>query len=150
MEVIQVPLRKDVFEKLQRLAEPLVDDPSSVIERLVNHWESSPRRSEARASSVSTAKQKYWSSARGERFPLGAKLRAKYLGQSFEAEVTSHGIEFNGETYENPSSAGIAAKESVGTTGKAANTNGWEFWEMFEPITQSWFSIDKLRKESLA
>lgn len=36
--------------------------------------------------------------------------------------VTTSGIEFNGRTYDNPSSAGIAAKESVGTNRKSANT----------------------------
>ncbi len=42
MEVVQVLVKKEVFDSLKRLAEPLVDDASSVIERLVNHWEKSP------------------------------------------------------------------------------------------------------------
>ena len=124
MEVVQVPVRKEVFENLKRLAEPLVDDASSVIERLIKHWEKSPP-APANAASQVPGVPSVWRSARGERFPIGAKLRAKYLRHTFEANVTINGIEFNGNSYDNPSSAGIAAKESVGTVRKAASTNGW-------------------------
>jgi hypothetical protein len=86
-----------------------------------------------------------WRSARGEKFLVGTQLRANYLKHSFEASVTADGIVFGGRTYDNPSSAGIAAKESVGTMGKAASTNGWEFWEMQDSKTKRWISIDVLR-----
>lgn len=144
MEVVQVPVKKEVFENLKRLAEPLVDDASSVIERLIKHWEKSPPAA-ANATSQVPGIPAEWRSARGERFPIGAKLRAKYLRHEFEAKVTVNGIEFHDKTYDNPSSAGIAAKKSVGTVGNAANTNGWNFWEMQEPSTKRWISIDVLR-----
>lgn len=147
MEVVQVPVKKEVFESLKRLAEPLVDDASSVIERLIRHWEKSPPAPTKTASHVPGLSAE-WRSARGERFPIGAKLRARYLRHTFEANVTVNGIEFNGKTYDNPSSAGIAAKESVGTVGKAASTNGWDFWEMLEPSTKRWVSIDTLRAKN--
>jgi hypothetical protein len=147
MEVVQVPVKKEVFESLKRLAEPLVDDASSVIERLINHWDKSPPVA-AKAASQAPGLPAVWRSARGERFPIGAKLRARYLRHTFEANVTINGIEFNGKTYDNPSSAGIAAKETVGTTGKAASTNGWDFWEMLEPSTKRWVSIDTLRAKN--
>ena len=142
MEVVQVTVKKEVFESLKRLAEPLVDDASSVIERLIDHWEKSPPAAAKAASQGSPAE---WRSVRGERFPIGAKLRARYLSHTFEANVTINGIEFNGKEYDNPSSAGSAAKESVGTVGNAARTNGWDFWEMLEPSTKRWVSIDTLR-----
>ena len=147
MEVVQVPVKKEVFEGLKRLAEPLVDDASSVIERLIKHWEKSPPAA-TKAASQGPGTPAEWRSARGERFPIGAKLRARYLRHAFEAIVTINGIEFNGKTYDNPSSAGIAAKESVGTVGKAASTNGWDFWEMLEPSTKRWVSIDTLRTKN--
>lgn len=147
MEVVQVPLKKEIFESLKRLAEPLVDDASSVIERLIKHWENSTAAPGSR-NVEAPAMPSEWRSARGERFLIGAKLRARYLRHTFEATVTSNGIEFNGKTYDNPSSAGIAAKESVGTVGKAASTNGWEFWEMLEPSTNRWVSIDTLRAKN--
>jgi hypothetical protein len=149
MEVVQVSIKKEVFENLKRLAEPLVDDTNTVIERLINHWESCPPTLETKIASIKLPKPPTpWRSTRGERFPVGAKLRAPYLHHTFEAIVTPRGIEFDGKAYNNPSSAGIAAKESIGTTGSAANTNGWNFWEMLEPTTGRWVSINTLRVKS--
>ena len=150
MEVVQVPVRREVFERLKALAEPLVDDASSVIERLIAHWESVPHGPRVRHIVLPEPGPAEWRSARGERFPVGAQLRAKYLGHKFEAAVTAHGIEFAGKTYDNPSSAGIAAKESVGTKGKAASTNGWDFWEMLDPASKRWVSINHLRAAKAA
>lgn len=149
METVQLSVKKEVFESLQRLAEPLVDDTNSVIERLINHWEGRPSMPETKIMSIKLPQPPTeWRSARGERFPIGAKLRARYLRHPFEAIVTTRGIEFNGKVYNNPSSAGIAAKVSVGTTGNAANTNGWDFWEMLEPATNCWVSINALRAKN--
>lgn len=149
MEAVQVSIKKEVFESLKRLAEPLVDDTNSVIERLINHWESCPPTPETKIAGIKLVKPPAeWRSTRGERFPIGAKLRALYLRYTFEATVTTRGIEFNGKVYNNPSSAGIAAKESVGTTGDAANTNGWDFWKMLEPATNRWVSIKTLRAKN--
>ncbi|SRR6266540_123979 len=145
MEVVQVPLKREVFERLKSLAEPLVDDASSVVERLIKHWESAPPAPRTRTIVLPEPGPAVWRSARGEKFPVGTKLRARYLSHTFEATVTTSGIEFNGRPYDNPSSAGIAAKESVGTRGKAASTNGWDFWEMQDPNSKRWVSIDVLR-----
>lgn len=61
MPVIRVP--DDVFQRLQKLAEPLVDTPASVIERLLDLQERIPatqvvvdRREEPEADSSPTAK----------------------------------------------------------------------------------------------
>ena len=146
MEIIQVPLKREVFERLKALAEPLVDDASSVVERLISHWESAPPGPRRRTFVLSEPGPAVWRSARGEKFLVGTRLRATYLKHTFEATVTSGGIEFGEQAYDNPSSAGIAAKESVGTKGKSASTNGWDFWEMEDPKTKRWISIDMLRK----
>jgi hypothetical protein len=149
METVSIAIKPEVFERLQHLAEPLIDDASSVIERLIAHWESYPPSPGHKVVSIKLpSPPTEWRSARGERFPIGAKLRARYLNHDFEAEITAKGIEFNGKTYNNPSSAGIAAKESVGTTGKSASTNGWDFWEMLDPSTGRWISINVLRSKS--
>ena len=148
MEVVQVQLRRDVFERLKALAEPLVDDASAVIERLIKHWESAPPGPRTRTSVLPEPGPAVWQSARGEKFPIGINLRAKYLNHTFGATVTSSGIDINGCSYDNPSSAGIAAKESVGTHGKAASTNGWDFWEMQDSKSKQWVSIDVLRSTS--
>lgn len=145
MEIVQVPLKREVFERLKSLAEPLVDDASSVVERLIKHWESAPPGPRVRTIVLPEPGPAVWRSARGEKFLVGTKLRAKYLSHTFEATISNSGIEFNGRRYDNPSSAGIAAKESVGTSGKAASTNGWDFWEMQDPKSMQWASIDVLR-----
>lgn len=145
MEIVQVGLKREVFERLQSLAEPLVDDASSVVERLIRHWESAPPGPPVQTIASPEARPAIWRSARGEKFPVGTKLRARYLGNEFEATVTAGGIDFNGHLFDNPSSAGIAAKESVGSHGKAASTNGWRFWEMQDSESGQWVSIAVLR-----
>lgn len=149
MDIVQVSLNREVFERLQALAEPLVDDVNSVVERLIKHWESAPPGPRTRTIVLPESGPAVWRSARGEKFLVGTKLRAKYLRHTFDAVVTSRGIEFNGLAYDNPSSAGIAAKESVGTTGKAASTNGWDFWEMLDQEANRWVSIDVLRSSAV-
>lgn len=160
METIQVQLRKETFEKLQKMAIPLVDDVNSVIDRLIANAEgekgglrrmplpaavsdepSAPPNSDAHAIS-----REMWICPRGEAIPVGSELRASYLGHSINAKVTSLGIAFNGKHFDSPSAAGIAAKASVGTKGAATSTNGWEFWEILAPEAKRWVSLKTLRK----
>ncbi len=155
MDTVQVPLRRQVFESLQKLAIPLVDDPSTVVERLIKHWYENPEPPVKRpvnvsppitpSSSAQTVENQWWQSSRGESFPVGAKLRAEYLGKTYEATVSRLGIQFNGRVYDNPSSAGIAVKQAAGTDGNSASTNGWQFWEILEPKSGRWLSINTLR-----
>lgn len=151
VELVQVAVRRDVFERLKALAEPLVDDAGSVIRRLIAHWETVPHGPRVRHIGLPEPGPSVRRSARGERFPVGAPLRAKYLGHTFDDIVTMGGIEFAGRTCDNPSPAGIAAKESVGTTGRAAGTNGWGFREMLAPTSSKrWVSINELRTAKAA
>ena len=149
METVSVPVSRAIFERLQKLAIPLVDDASAVIERLIDHWESSPPVSGGSSGSTPPVANgpdvHVWRSSRGEVFPVGAQLRASYRGNEFRATITAEGIEFGGKIYDNPSSAGIAAKNSVGVTGDAAATNGWKFWEIQGPGGRHWAPIDELR-----
>ncbi len=64
---------------------------------------------------------------------------------SFEAVVTVSGIEFAGETYDDPSPAGVRAKELAGASGQATATNGWRFWEYYDKKMGAWTSIGSLR-----
>jgi len=146
MDTVPVHIRRQVFEKLQKLAVPLVDDASSVIERLIKHWEKAAPQSFPLAS-PERQQSAFWYSSRGEAFPVGAELRGTYLGKTYHAKITAQGIEFNGMGYDNPSSAGIAAKRAAGTKGQAVSTNGWDFWEMLNPDSQRWVSIDILRSK---
>ena len=146
MDTVQILIRRDVFERLQQLATPLVDDVNSVIARLIKNWEASPQKPAAPI--PSTSGTQIWRSSRGEAFPVGIELRSSYLGKSYSAKVTAAGIELNGKVYDNPSKAGIAVKHIAGTRGRAASTNGWDFWEMLDPATKRWVSIDGLRSSA--
>jgi len=147
METIQIGVRQTVFHKLQKLATPLVDDTSSVIERLIEHWEKNPPgvTASAAAKPVQTERQ-FWISSRGEALPVDAALRARYFGKTYPAKVTLNGIEYNGKTYNNPSAAAIAVKNTAGTKGDSAATNGWDFWEIYYPQTKQWGPISALRR----
>ena len=144
MDSVNVLVKQELFERLKGIAEPLVDDVNSVLERLLNHWDATggARRVAPRG------ERQVWRSARGEEIEVGTKLRAKYLKVLYEAEVTADGIEFDGVTYDNPSSAAIAVKRAAGTGAKSANTNGWDFWEFRNPKTRLWAALDTLRPKS--
>lgn len=158
---VPVELDLDVFERLQRLAVPLVDDVGSVIRRVLDEWEDQarPKPREARDPQPAqppdvpdrdgNTEEEYFRTSRGVLLPLG-ELRASYRprGKSrsdFQATVTARGIEFAGRVFDDPSPAGILAKELAGAVGQATATNGWRFWEYFDTRTRAWTPIAELR-----
>ena len=151
---VQTELEHDVFERLQALAKPFVDTPSSVIRRLLDEYKDNEKQLDTDDANV--AKQvsvnQVYITSRGVRLHLG-RLQATYRrrGDSkthrFEAEVTPKGIKFDGQIFDDPSPAGIRAKKLAGAEGTAASTNGWEFWEYFDEQKRKWISIDVFRKK---
>ena len=153
---VQIEVSENVFRRLQALAKPFVDSPNTVITQLLDFREAAEKINPSKSTEPTSKSEpalpsavRFFVTSRGEKIPLG-KLRAVYglRGQpkhEFSAEVTSQGIKFLGQLYDNPSPAGIAAKESVGAQGNAASTNGWEFWEYFNPASGKWISIDTFR-----
>lgn len=144
-ELLTVAISRPVFERLQRHAAPLVDTTDTVIERLLDFWESHPTEKAAPLNSRSTATPALWRSSRGDALPVGTELRGTYLGKAFTAHVERGGIQFDGKLYDNLSPAAIAAKNLAGTKGKAASTNGRGFWKFQEPITAQWVPVSVLR-----
>ena len=63
---ISIQINSRLFHRLQSVAEPLIDDTDSVIEKLLSHWEASPP-------SIQGNGKNFWISPRGERFPIGTK-----------------------------------------------------------------------------
>lgn len=137
---VSIEIDSRLFHRLQSVAEPLIDDTDSVIEKLLNHWETSPPAAHGKGNGI-------WMTPRGEKFPVGTKLRAEYDGEKFEASVMKTGIFFIGETFTSPSAAAIHAKRMQGLTGTSANTNGWKFWEYWDEDVQAWLSIDRFRRK---
>ncbi|MHB9020587.1 MAG: hypothetical protein ACYC3A_01980 [Halothiobacillus sp.] len=144
-DLINVPISSSVFTRLQRLAIPLVDDTSSVIEKLIGHWEANPPNiSTSGVPAAAAPKVEFWRSPRGDILPLGASLKAEYLGKTFRATVEKKGIIFDGKVYDSPSPAGVAAKGQLGRTGRAASTDGRKFWKIQDPTSGRWVSIASL------
>ncbi len=146
MDTISIQLRREVFMRLQKLATPLVDDVSSIVERLIDHWEKDSQTTPP-AAALNNAISQVWYSKRGEPLPVGLQLHKTYLGKKLVAIVTDRGIVFDGKLYDSPSAAAIAAKTLMGTSGDAASTNGWKFWEMDDPKTSKRVSIEVLRAQ---
>lgn len=124
METVQIGIRQAIFQRLQALSQPLIDDTSSVIERLIDHWDASQLKP---MSQPTAASKRNWVTPRGTPIPIGFKLTAKYKKFTLESVVVDNGIEFQGKTYGSPSEAAMAAKRSVGGD-SSVQTNGWKFW----------------------
>jgi hypothetical protein len=144
-EQVSVAISRPIFERLQKHASPLVDTTDTVIERLLDYWESHPRAKTPLNNSSSSATQQLWKSSRGDVLPVGKELKGTYLGKTYTAVVERGGIRFHGKLYDNLSPAAIAAKHLAGTTGKAASTNGRDFWRFRDPATDQWVPVSVLR-----
>jgi len=143
---ITVEINKAIFERLQSLAIPLVDDLGSVMSRLIDHWEKTPPKEGKNANQSKS----WWTSARGERLPVDTELRARYNGEKFKGKILSSGIFFEGATFNSPSAAAIAAKKKNFTelSDASASTNGWKFWEYFDEKSKSWRSVSDFKAGS--
>lgn len=139
---VQIHVRREVFEKLKRLAEPLVDDTSSVIDRLIGHWEANPSK---QAREPATETPELWQSSRGDVLPVGAPLQGRYKGKTFAAVVAKNGVRFEGKVFSTLSAAAVAAKGLTGTKGDAASTNGRDFWALRDPKRNHWVPVSALR-----
>lgn len=146
--LIDVPISAKTFARLQRLAEPLIDDTNSVIERLIDHWETNPPVAGTVARQTAPTEKaaaEVWRSPRGDVLPVGSHLKAEYLGKAFHAIVEKRGINFGGETFGNLSAAGAAVKGGLGRKGRATSTNGRDFWKIQDPVSEQWIPIKALR-----
>lgn len=156
-----VEIEQNVFERLQRLAIPLVDTVGTVIERVLDEWESLQDKSQSKYLEKYAAESKnvisaddqsvaqHFETSRKVRIPLG-KLRASYKPRGkgrkeLEALVTPRGIEVDGKVFDDPSPAGAQAKKSAGADTSASITNGWCFWEYFDECSGTWVSLSTLR-----
>lgn len=142
---VTVSLSNSVFERLQKISAPLVDTPDIVIGRLLDYWEARPIEKTLPDNSYSEATVVLWKSSRGDVLPVGTELKGTYLGKIFTAQVERAGIRFHGKLYDNLSPAAIAAKNLAGTKGKAASTNGRDFWRFQDPTTGQWIPVSALR-----
>lgn len=131
------------FERLQRLAQPFVDDPDAVIGKLLDRWESdakAPAKTKHREDAGD-----YFVTSRGERLKIGLQLRALYKGKLYEAVVRKEGILIAGTYCGSPSAAAMFVKANAGKIGTAGLTNGWRFWSYLDGKTGKFSTLAKLR-----
>lgn len=143
-DFVAVHIRRPVYEKLQRLA-VLTGDESSVIERLISHWESSTPPSSQSGTGKATPEAEFWHSPTGDVLRVSELLQGTDVGKIHQARVERDGIRYNGVLYDSPSAAARAVKRARGLTGPSANTNGREFWKLRDPKTNRWVPISALR-----
>lgn len=146
--VVEITISKSVFERLQRLASPLVDTTDSILERLLDCWDTSGT-AKVTPSKNSVAEPKLqWKSSRGLLLPVGTELQGHYKKKTFIALVERDGIRFNGKLYGDLSPAAIAAKTLAGATGTAASESGPRFWRFQHPITGVWQRVETLDRSN--
>ncbi len=143
-DFVSVQIHKPIYEKLQRLA-VLTGDESSVIERLIAHWENSTLHPTKSRSEKTVASVQFWHSSAGDMLPVGELLQATDGGNTHQAKVERDGISYNGVLYDSPSAAARAVKHARGLKGPSASTNGREFWKFRDPKTNRWIPISALR-----
>jgi hypothetical protein len=83
-------------------------------------------------------------SAKGVTLPHGTALRMEYNGRVHTGEVRDGQWMVEGKSFASPSGAagGVATTKS----GKRANLDGWEYWQVKPPAAPGWISILELRR----
>lgn len=83
-------------------------------------------------------------SAKGVTLPHGTALRMEYNGRVHVGEVRDGQWVVEGKGFSSPSGAagGVATTKS----GKRANLDGWEYWQVKPPASPTWISILELRR----
>lgn len=158
-EQVCVEVDQDIYQRLRALAEPWHETPGRAIRRVLDEWERLKRAGEP-GTAISAAGQTtertsprapegFFETSRGVRIPFG-ELRASYRPRGkprvfLKAAVTQRGIEAYGEVFDDPSPAGMHAKQQFGASPSASITNGWKFWEYQDQLTGTWTSLAGLR-----
>lgn len=141
----QISISDQNYRQLQALARPFEDTVDDVLQRLLENIseDSSPPQHQvaSRARASSDLMTTYGP------IPDGLKLRAKYKGILFTAELESGAVVFDNQRHPSLSSAAIAVLHSTGST--RPTENGWRFWQYFDPEKNNWFSAVKLKQSKV-
>lgn len=127
-----IQISDEVYRRLQALAIPFEDkEPEDVIRRLLDL---APADKPSTAGLVVDVGADLVSHV--GRLPHGARLRARYKGREFEAEIANGRVLWNSRSFDSLSSAAVATIQSTGT--KRPTENGWRYWEVEDPDTGEW------------
>lgn len=141
MEEIKITISAKLYERLQAIAVPLIDNEESLIEKLIDYWETQPPN---QTTLPEEPLPQTWRTRDGDVLVVGETLKAKYLRRQFEARVEMNAIVFDGNHYRSLSAAGRAVKKKTGKTGTTRITNGRQFWKGKNSIGQFVKVIERL------
>lgn len=126
-----IQLSEQTFRRIKERAIPFEDSkPEDVVCRLLDKTEA--EQSEESLSGDTPADLV----TKGGRIPHGSKLRMTYKGTEFRAVVDDGKITWNGERFDSPSQAAVAAIRSTGSDRTTAN--GWREWYVKTPESGEW------------
>jgi len=134
--VLEVDLT--TYRRLQNLASPLEDTPTTVLKRLLDFYEQAHKPLKSEEPSLCFVTDL------GERLPIGLVLHARYKNEVIAALVHENWIEADGRKYYNPTAAAVAVKMKRGADKRSAQSNGWLFWR-YKNASDRWVVLDKLR-----
>ncbi len=126
-----IEVSEDVYRGLQALARPFEDEPNDVIRRLL---ETSAVQPKERGETGQRPGADLVSHV--GRVPHGSRLRARYKGRQYDAQVLDGQVVWEGRRFESLSKAAVGVIQSTGSS--RGTENGWRFWEVEDPTTGEW------------
>lgn len=127
-----IEVSEDVYRGLQALARPFEDEPNDVIRRLLDASIVQPKEGERETGQKPGADLV----SHVGRVPHGSRLRARYRGREYNAQVLDGQVVWEGRRFESLSKAAVAVIQSTGSS--RGTENGWRFWEVEDPKSGEW------------
>lgn len=128
MKTIEIDF--DVWQQLTTLLRDERDSLNNVLRRVLKLKVQKPGNSFERLPEPFRCK--------GGIIPIGTQLMSHYEGKRHDAEMTEHGIKYQGKYYNSPSRAATAITKT--------NVNGWIFWNARLPGDSRWQSLSSIRQ----
>lgn len=163
METVTLTISAETFARLQTYAVPLVDTNDTILQRLCDHWDTSPPPDtdlprHAIDSPLATSETTRFKTSRGVELPVPLSLYAEYAGKRIDVTVTKRGFEYGGRYFNDPSSVAVAVKKDLGASDTTASTNGWKFWmladlagvpQYLDTVRQAWHANQSSKRKAL-
>jgi hypothetical protein len=131
----------DVHKRIELERRGFGETDNDVLRRLLGIADAGTQ--ETMAAMPAPSDGRAWS-AKGVTLPHGTALRMEYNGRVHIGEIRDGQWLVEGKSFASPSGAagGVATTKS----GKRANLDGWEYWQVKPPAAPTWISILELRR----
>lgn len=130
----------EVHKQIELARESFSETPNTVLRRLLGIDTS---QASTRVSAALTMRA--WS-GKGVQLPHGTRLRMEYNGRTHEGEIVDGEWMIEGAKYNSPSAAagGVARTKE----GKRTNLDGWLYWWILLPHTETWVKLSEMRERT--